>query len=58
MNAMQKEENIQAVLIADAYDKILQPLVNEGSIVSYWLFFLYVNSLQIEWCVWRHMMQT
>lgn len=34
MNALQKEETIQAVLIADAYDKILQPFVNEGNTVS------------------------
>lgn len=34
MNTMQKEDTVQAVLIADSYDKTLQPFVNEGSTVS------------------------
>lgn len=33
MNTLQKEDFIQAVLIADAYDKTLQPFVKEGSTV-------------------------
>ena len=33
MNAMQKEDMVQAVLIADAYDETLQPFLKEGSTV-------------------------
>lgn len=33
-NKMDKEDSIQAVLIADAYDKILQPFATEGNTVS------------------------
>lgn len=37
---MQKEDTIQAVLIADAYERTLQPFVNEGSIVSLFIGFV------------------
>lgn len=33
MNTMQKEDVVQAVLIADAYDETLQPFVKEGNTV-------------------------
>lgn len=33
MNTLQKEDFVQAVLIADAYDETLQPFVKEGSTV-------------------------
>lgn len=33
MNTIQKEDFVQAVLIADAYDETLQPFVKEGSTV-------------------------
>lgn len=35
MNTMQKEETVQAVLIADTYDKTLQPFVTTESTVSH-----------------------
>lgn len=35
MNTMQKDDTVQAVLIADAYDKTLQPFVTNGSTVSH-----------------------
>lgn len=34
MDTLRKEDTIQAVLIADAYDKILQPFANAGNTVS------------------------
>lgn len=33
MNTMQKEDLVQAVLMADAYEKTLQPFVKDGSTV-------------------------
>lgn len=45
MNTMRKDDTVQAVLIADVYERNLQPFVNEGSTVSNFLFFIFVSQL-------------
>lgn len=45
---MQKEDFVQAVLIADAYAKTLQPFVSEGSTVR---IKLKINSNVFNQCV-------
>lgn len=37
---MQKEDTVQAVLIADVYDKTLQPFIASESTVSNFLYFI------------------
>lgn len=46
MNTMQKEDTVQAVLIADTYDKTLQPFVRESSTVS---SFSFLYSYHFHW---------